>query len=183
MIILRRYGQQVNYQPEQFWSLCAAQRFLRTDEIYDWNGRRFLRADQFSDIQPYLPPMIVQETIENLLGGAVAVGVVLLAGAGIAAVVDAVFPNKPSPRRRRDPAQKARPKLRALRKLEERLSAATRSRDMRILRETRSPCRSQNQPRQWWQQPSQKSCVGLQLVQLFKRKNECSRLPEQSLDD
>jgi len=103
MIILRRYGQQVNYQPEQFWSLCAAQRFLRTDEIYDWNGRRFLRADQFSDIQPYLPPMIVQETIENLLGGAVAVGVVLLAGAGIAAVVDAVFPNKPSPRRRRDP--------------------------------------------------------------------------------
>src|SRR5947207_8155529 len=102
MIILRRNGQQVTYQPEEFWSLCATKQFLRTDEIYDWNGGRFLRADQFPDIQPYLPPMTIQEIIENLIGGAVAVGVVCVAGVGVAALIDVVFgSNKPAPLRRR----------------------------------------------------------------------------------
>lgn len=103
MVIVRRNGQQVTYQPEEFWSLCATKQFLWTDEIYDWNGGGFLRAEQFPDIQPYLPTMTVQEIIQNLIGGAVAVGVVCVAAVGVAALIDMVFGSKPTPRRSRIP--------------------------------------------------------------------------------
>jgi HNH endonuclease len=102
MIILRRNGQQVNYQPEEFWYLCATQQILRTDEVLDWNGGSFLRADQFPDVQPYLPAPTIQEIIESLVGGAVTIGVGVLAMAGVAVLLDAVFgSDEPAPRRRR----------------------------------------------------------------------------------
>src|SRR5260370_12186940 len=91
MIIVKRNGQQVHYQSEEFLSLCAARQFLRTDEIFDWNSVRFLRADHFSDMSQYLPPKSISEIVEEIIGGVVAVGTVLVLSVGAASLLESLF--------------------------------------------------------------------------------------------
>lgn len=99
-VVIRRGEKQFVYDVREFWAQCTAQQILRTDEIFDWSRGRFLRADQFSDVAPHLPAFTIQEIIENLVGAALTVGVVFLATAGVATLVEGVF-RSPTPRRRR----------------------------------------------------------------------------------
>jgi hypothetical protein len=76
-IVVRRSGQYMVYGPDEFWSLCTSREFLRSDEIFAPERNQFLRADQFSDVAPYLPKSI-GEIIGEVIGSALVVGTVVV---------------------------------------------------------------------------------------------------------
>src|SRR5687767_13103908 len=90
-IVVRRNGQQMVYGPDDFWSLCISSQFLRSDEIFAPERNQFLRADQFSDLAPYLPPKTIGEIIGDIIGGALVVGTVVVLSAGAASLLESLF--------------------------------------------------------------------------------------------
>lgn len=105
MIIFRRGEHQVNYEPQEFWSLARSGQLLRSDLIFDWGSRQFLPAGRFADVEPYLPPKSLGDLIEDLIVGALSVGAVLAVGAGAIALLESVFDTTQpaSTRKRRAP--------------------------------------------------------------------------------
>ena len=105
-IVVRRNGQHMVYGPDEFWSLCISSQFLRSDEIFAPERNQFLRADQFSDVAPYLPPKSIGEIIGEIIGGALVVGTVVVLSAGAASLLESVFgTTAPARRKARVPNQ------------------------------------------------------------------------------
>lgn len=98
-IVVRRHGQYMVYGPDEFWSLCISSQFLRSDEIFAPERNQFLRADQFSDVAPYLPKNI-GEIIGEIIGGALVVGTVVVLSAGAASLLESLFGTTASARRK-----------------------------------------------------------------------------------
>lgn len=90
-VIVRRGEHQVGYDPLTFWSLARSGQIMRSDLIFDWNSRQFLSAAQFADVVPYLPPKSLGELIEDIVVGALGVGVVLFVGAGAVTLLESIF--------------------------------------------------------------------------------------------
>lgn len=79
------------YGSDEFWSLCVSSQFLRSDEIFPAERNQFLRADQFSDVAPYLPPKTIGEIIGDIFGGALVVGTVVVMSAVAASLLESLF--------------------------------------------------------------------------------------------
>lgn len=90
-IVVRRNGQQMVYRPDEFRSLCISSQFLRSDEIFAPEQNQFLRADQFSDVAPYLPPKSIGEIIGEIIGGVFVFGTVVVLSAGAASLLESLF--------------------------------------------------------------------------------------------
>ena len=98
-IVVRRNGQYMFYGPDEFCSLCISSQFLRSDEIFAPERNQFLRADQFSDVAPYLPKSI-GEIIVEVIGSALVVGTVVVLSAGAASLLESLF-GTTAPKRRK----------------------------------------------------------------------------------
>jgi len=105
MIIVKRGEHQVNYEPLEFWSLAKSGQFLRSDFIFEWKSGQFMSAAQFADVAPYLPPKSLGEIIEDIVVGALGVGVVFVVGAGAVTLLESIFstPEPASKRKSRAP--------------------------------------------------------------------------------
>src|SRR5882672_4790074 len=104
-VFVARNGHYVSYEPDYFWFLAQTKQLLRSDQVFDPGTNQFLRADRFADVEPYLPSKSLGEILEDIIGVAVGVGVVLFVGAAAAQVFDSAFgSNSPaSPRKRCQP--------------------------------------------------------------------------------
>lgn len=90
-VFLIRNGHRTSYEPDYFWFLAKTNQLLRSDQIFDPRTNQFLRADRFADVEPYLPPKSLAEILEDVIGAAVGVGIVLVIGAAAAQLIDSAF--------------------------------------------------------------------------------------------
>jgi hypothetical protein len=88
-----------------FWSLARSGQFLPSDLIFDWKSGQFLPAAQFSDVMPHLPAKSVGEVIEDIVVGALGVGVVFVVGAVAVDMLESIFstPEPATKRKSREP--------------------------------------------------------------------------------
>jgi hypothetical protein len=104
-VIVRRGEHQVGYDPLAFWLLAKSGQILRSDLIFDWKSKQFLPAPQFADVAPFLPPKSLGEIIEDIVVGALGVGVVFVVGAGAVSLLESIFaaPEPAAKRKSREP--------------------------------------------------------------------------------
>src|SRR5947209_7492631 len=104
-VTVRRGEHHVRYDLLVFWSLARSGQFLRSDFIFDWKSGQFLPAAQFAEVAPFLPPKSLGEVIEDIVVGALSVGVVLVIGVGAATLLESIFdaPQPASKRKSRTP--------------------------------------------------------------------------------
>jgi hypothetical protein len=103
-VMVGRNGHYVNYGLDDFWSLCRSNQLLRSDHIFDYASGRFLRADQFANLAPFLPAKGIGETVGEIIAGALGVGTIVVLGAGAALCLESLFvTSEPATNRKRKP--------------------------------------------------------------------------------